>query len=281
MAEEKDDEKEIQDILSDLDAILSGLNSPAEAEPPAPAPKPEPAVPVLVPKLPPASVAPPAPKPNAEPPAAVLAAAKTEELKIELGSRPIFKVPPESKPAPAAPKPPAFQTKPPMEIPAPAPATPAVSELELAAASSLGTAAGAAQEGSEGSFVISEKVPKDQIRRVGVVYTPNYVKEKGQFLSSLEKAGETVSKKQLYLRKVSETIVEPTINARLFAEKMKSLGVVAVVGVLEGFPEPKARELAEALDEGGLMFRVVAAADVQKRSLAVDIIVDMMLLGHE
>ena len=64
-------------------------------------------------------------------------------------------------------------------------------------------------------------------------------------------------------------------------EKARDAKAVAVLAVVEGWPPAKIEGLSDACARGGLLFRAVAPADVQKKSTAVDVIVDMMLLGGE
>ena len=64
-------------------------------------------------------------------------------------------------------------------------------------------------------------------------------------------------------------------------EKARDAKAVAVLAVVDGWPPAKVEGLSEARARGGILFRAVAPADVQKKSTAVDVIVDMMLLGGE
>lgn len=144
--QKRENEKEIQAILSDLDAILSNLEATPEASPAAPAP-----VPNLPSAAPSAAAAPlpqpspepaPAPKlpPILEPPAAEppskTAAVQDSGLKIELGPRPVTFKSAAKKPEAAKPLPKALasEARPPLELgltppaaAAPSPAAPAPS----------------------------------------------------------------------------------------------------------------------------------------------------------
>ena len=57
--------------------------------------------------------------------------------------------------------------------------------------------------------------------------------------------------------------------------------LAAVLGIVEGLSDKKLRELSEALSGGGVMFRPVAPLDAARKSLAIDIVVDIMLLPPE
>ena len=64
-------------------------------------------------------------------------------------------------------------------------------------------------------------------------------------------------------------------------EKAREAKAVAVLAVADGWPPAKIDALSEACARGGLMFMSVPPGDVQKKSTAVDVIVDMMLLSGE
>ena len=51
--------------------------------------------------------------------------------------------------------------------------------------------------------------------------------------------------------------------------------------VLHKLKPAKIEGLSEACARGGILFRTIAPGDVQKKSTAVDVIVDMMLLSGE
>ncbi|MEK7743292.1 MAG: hypothetical protein AAB578_02805, partial [Elusimicrobiota bacterium] len=56
---------------------------------------------------------------------------------------------------------------------------------------------------------------------------------------------------------------------------------VAALAVLKGLPEPKLKELEEALSARSITLRTAEPEEVRKRSLAVDIIVDVMMSPSE
>ncbi len=56
---------------------------------------------------------------------------------------------------------------------------------------------------------------------------------------------------------------------------------VAALAVLRGLPGPKLQELEEALSAAKISLRTAESDEVQKRSLAVDIIVDIMMSPSE
>jgi len=318
--EPKKPAEDIQGILSDLDDILSGIGGAAppplpSAPPPAPkpieTPKPiEAAKPVEPPKPiePPKSAEP--PKPQTPPPA------PADGMKIELASRegslPPAKKPDAPKPA-AAPKPLASDAKPPLEIPiqaaaAPAPAPKAAEPTKPAeppktvepakpvepskavaavpkAAAPVEPAKPAAPAAPAPAPAAAEEIPagtpKDQIRRVAYVHTFPCAEARAAFAPFLSQAARTISKKPLFLRQVLTLEVDASSDPNAIFEKARAAKAAAIIAVVDGWPPAKVEALSEACSRGGMQFRVVAPADVLKKSTAVDVIVDMMLLPGE
>jgi len=116
---------------------------------------------------------------------------------------------------------------------------------------------------------------------VAFLYAPQWAQEKDVLIAFLDQVAATLSKKPLYLRNVLVQEVGADLEAKALADKLRGVRAVAVLAVLEGLPEAKLRELAEAFSEAGVMFRSVPPSEAQKKSLAVDIIVDAMLLPPE
>jgi hypothetical protein len=311
--------EDIQSILSDLDQILSGLGEAAAGQAPAPPPpgmipkpmeaartpppKPvEPVKPIEPPKAvePVKAAAPPkpveAPKPTeppkpvepvkaaappkpveppkpAEPPKPVEAAKPlVPENKVELAPREGMIFP--TKPAPVkaeAPKPePAKPAPAPAPVPAtpPAPATPAASKPGAAVPVTPG------EEIPPGS-------PKEQIRRIAYFHTFACLEARTQFAAFLSQAARTISKKPLFIRQVLSLEVTGASDPNALFEKARDAKAVAVFAVVEGWPPAKVEAVSEACSRGGVLFRTIAPGDVQKKSTAVDVIVDMMLLPGE
>lgn len=128
---------------------------------------------------------------------------------------------------------------------------------------------------------VPEKAGKDQIRRVAFIYLARYAQERDAFGKALDQAAATISKKPLFLKTV---LLQPVALEHSPADvlaRLQETGAVAALALLEGMPEGRLKEYGEVLSAGGVMFRLVAPGEAQKRSLAVDIVVDMMLLPHE
>ena len=318
------DDKDLHNVLAELDGILAELDgilaevkgspapppppladvppvakavpppppAPAQAAEPAP-PKPAPAFvldipPVVKPVLPPlsapAKAAEPAPAklapaaavdipPVAKPVSAPLpAGAAPSKPTIELAPMSGIIKPPEKKPEgpKAAPKPATLEVKAPLElkIKPDAPAVqPAPPPGDSAAASAVDQNL--------------DKVPKDQIRRVVFLHAPQQREKLDVLEAFLEKSCLTISKQPLYMRKVFRQEFTTATDPHELSAKARALGVVAVIGVLQGLPERLVGELGQTLSNDGMLFRTVDPADVQKKFMVVDLVVDMLLLPHE
>lgn len=294
-------EEQIRDILSDLDRILEDLGpaeaaqapaEPSAAQPEAPAAKPAaPAVPAAVtppPAAAPVQEPPPSkpieaaaprpvetPPPSAPPAPQEPAAAPDEGLKIELAPRSGT-----LKPAPAPtdlktpkPKPLASQSKPPLEI--------KLGEKEAEVAAKAPAPAEVAAPAALPADDIPADAGKDQIRRIAVLWSAGAEKSRPGFVKFLDESARTISKKPLYLRKVLAEPVSPEADDDALVEKCRAARAAAVLGLLEGFPEARLRELGVKFSRVSIVFRAVSAADLDKRATAVDIVVDLMLLGPE
>ena len=123
--------------------------------------------------------------------------------------------------------------------------------------------------------------PKEQIRRVAYVYTATCSEVKVAFGAFLSQAARTISKKPLFLREVLSHEVVAASDPNAIVQKALQAKASSILAVVEGWPSAKVDELSEACSRANLLFRSVAPADAQKKSTAVDVIVDMMLLPGE
>ena len=288
MADEpkKEHPEDIESILTDLDAILTDMGGEPKAKPaPAAAPVPPPAAEVkLPPKVempvapPPVAAAPPPPPVAATPPPPPAPKPQGIELAPREGmitpSEPARPVPPpkpvEPVKPPEPPKPAPVAAAPP---PAPAPAPAPVAAPPPAAAPV------AASVPPVPNFPAD--APKEQIRRVAYIYTSSCSEAKAGFAAFLSQAARTISKKPLYLREVLAMEVGAASDPNALVEKARQAKAVAILAVAEGWPPNKIDDLSEACSRANLLFRSVAPGDAQKKSTAVDIIVDRMLLPGE
>jgi hypothetical protein len=126
-----------------------------------------------------------------------------------------------------------------------------------------------------------ENVGKDQIRRVAVLYLRKFEAERDAFLKLLQQSAETIPKKPLFLRIVLFQALTDASEAKELIARVTQAKAVAVLGFTEGLPAAKQRELNTAFSKPGRMFRALAAADAGKKSVTIDIIVELMLLPPE
>ncbi|MCM2304351.1 MAG: hypothetical protein NDJ72_06590, partial [Elusimicrobia bacterium] len=174
-------------------------------------------------------------------------------------------------PAAAAPPPPAPKPAP---APVPAPASaPAAKPAEAPKAEAAAAPAKADEPPAD--------APKEQIRRVAYIYTTSCSEIKTAFAAFLSQASRTISKKPLFLREVMSHEVSASSDPNAVVLKAQQAKAVAVLAVVEDWPAAKVDDLSEACSRASLLFRAVAPADAKKKSTALDVIVDMMLLPGE
>jgi len=304
MADEpkKDHPEDIESILSDLDAILTDMGDNAQAaapKAPAPAPAPVPAQ-VSIPKpveppppkaeIPAPKVEIPAPKEAPKPPP-VPETPKPAPQGIELAPREgiITPHPPKPEPPKPAPKLPEQRSVELPAVPPPAPAAPPPPPAAppppkpVAAAPAPAPVPAPVAAPAEAAKVeeLPPGTPKEQIRRVAYIFTSSSSEVKVAFAAFLSQAARTISKKPLFLREVLAHEVAAASDPNALVQKALQLKASAILAVVEGWPSAKIDELSEACARANLLFRSIVAADAQKKSTAVDIIIDMMLLPGE
>lgn len=259
-------EKEIQDILSDLDTILkSAIGSAPSKEAPKEEPKPEPS-----------------PPPKPEP--------KAESARIEL--------PPIKPPEPPAPK------EPPKAAPPPKPAPAAAPEVELGARS-LPPAAKPAEPKAEtpkeaapaiqappaakpapkqspvGGILGGEppaNVPKEQVRRIAFLYAPGRKEDFEKFAAFVAEVALKVSKKPIHIHPAFVLELQPAADPAAVLQRVKEAGAVGCLAVLQGLKDSFIRDVEDAFSAEDFFLRVVDPAEASKRAAAIDLVVDMMLL---
>ncbi len=197
--------------------------------------------------------------------------------------------PPQAAPAPAdSPK----ANQPPQAAPAPAdspkanqPPPPAPAPVKPVEAPKAPEPAKAAETAKAAELPKAPEpppeAPKEQIRRVAYIYTSSCAEVKTGFAAFLSQAARTISKKPLFLREVLSLEVAASTDPNSVVTKAQQVKAVAILAVVEDWPSAKVDDLSDACSRANLQFRAVAPADAQKKSTAVDVIVDMMLLPGE
>lgn len=203
----------------------------------------------------------------------VVPAAPAPPPKVELAPREGMIKPPEKKLEPEKPVPkPVIPLELPPAVAAPSPIVPAPSSIMPDP--SLDAVSTKIEE-------LPADTPKDHIRRVAYIYTAACSEAKTTFAAFLSKSARTISKRPLFLREVLSHEIGAVSDPNSVLQKAQQAKAVAILAVIEDWPSVKVQELSEACARANLLFRAVAPAETQKKSTAVDIIVDMMLLSGE
>lgn len=228
--------------------------APPPPPPPAPAaqpPKPAPLPPVEPPRPAPAPVAQAAPPPP-PPPVALPPELPNIEIKVVTGQ-------PAPKPA-----------EPPKPAPAPEPVKPNAGARPSAPPP-------VSIDGIEAA--IPEGTAKDQIRSVAFFFEPTQAPKMKAFIAFLDTVALKVSKKPMYLRRPLIRSVVGADDPMALLDEARKAGTVGVVAILPGITEAWQRELDETFGGEGFFLRVFTNEDTTKRSVAVDLLVDLMLLS--
>jgi hypothetical protein len=128
---------------------------------------------------------------------------------------------------------------------------------------------------------VPEGIGKDQVRRVAFLYLGKFKAERDAMATLLEQTAQTMLKKPLFIRRVLyQAITEDSEIKEVLARVIQSKAVAAL-GIVEGLSETKLRELGAALPGESVLFRSVTPLDAGKKSVSIDIVVDMMMLPSE
>jgi hypothetical protein len=170
------------------------------------------------------------------------------------------------KPAPVAPAQP--PTQPPKAVEPPKPAAPPVPAGPTTATPSEGFKEEA----------IPPKTPPEQVRRIAFLYSPQQANKIASFTRFIGEVALKVSKKPIYLHKTLVAQIAPGVKPDELIKQVKGTGAVGVLALVEGLPDNLIRDIEEAFNNEEFFFRQVPPTDTAKRSAAVDLVVDMMLL---
>ena len=125
---------------------------------------------------------------------------------------------------------------------------------------------------------IPDKTPKEQIRRLAFLYSTQQTSTLAAFTRFLFEVGQKVSKKPLYIHKSLILEVSPETNPHDVLDRVQKSGAVGALALLEGLKDDKIKDLEEVFDDKDFFLRQVAPEDVGKRTIAIDLVVDLMLL---
>jgi hypothetical protein len=123
-----------------------------------------------------------------------------------------------------------------------------------------------------------KKVPPENVRRVGFVYSANQKKAFDEFLKFFQEMAVKVSKKPLYVDIAFIAEWAGGMDANTAAGKAKEEDAVGVVCLFsETDKESLASDLEDVFGKQDLFVRVVAVPDAMKRGTSVELVVDLML----
>ncbi|MBI4052072.1 MAG: hypothetical protein HY400_06165, partial [Elusimicrobia bacterium] len=131
---------------------------------------------------------------------------------------------------------------------------------------------------------VSEKpaasIPRDQLRKVAFLYHPSQKNLFQEFAKLLDQVAQKTSRKPLFLERVfeAEFVAEAFLDP--FIQKAKNDQAVSLI-LLGDYPESKVGEWETACGKMGLGLKWVTPGGAVKRSTAVDLVVDLMLMKQE
>jgi len=133
----------------------------------------------------------------------------------------------------------------------------------------------------EESEPIPEQVPKDQIRRVGLLCHPSKKGMLQDFVKFLDPFTRKALKKPIYLRRVLVEEISERSDAKAILERARQAGAVGLLAVVSGLTEARMREFEQEFAQGGLFYQEVPPGEALKGSFALDISMALSLLQPE
>ncbi|MBI4346798.1 MAG: hypothetical protein HY553_08075, partial [Elusimicrobia bacterium] len=240
-----------------------------------------------------------APAPTPQEPPKPVSPEQLPEFEVKLVTPPAAEAPKAALPPPASPPPPPpapalaaaaptpaeppKPTEPPKAAEPPKPAEPPKAALSPKPVEAP-TPGAAAATGAGGPAIaveppaIPDNTPPDQIRRIAFLFAGTHKAKMTEFITFLDTVAVKVSKKPMYVERPLLCSVSTADDPKRIIDRAKESGAKGAIAILDGLPDGWIRELDEAASEQDFFFRVVAAGDVAKRSAAVELLVDMMLL---
>jgi len=128
--------------------------------------------------------------------------------------------------------------------------------------------------------VDGKPAPPEQIRAMAIYYSAGEKKAFDDFVTFFSDMAQKVSKKPLYVDVVMASEWSSGLDAKTALDKAKAAGAVAVLCLFNPSDlEAAGGDLEQAASKQDYFLRVVPLADAMKRSAAVDLVVDLMLVG--
>lgn len=125
---------------------------------------------------------------------------------------------------------------------------------------------------------IPDKTPKEQIRRLAFLAANGRREPLDKFAKFLTGVAATVSKRPIFIHKAALIICAPSANASEILEPVQKSGAAGLIILLEGFPAPLIEQLEKVCEANDIFLCKLASEDAAKRTAAIDIVVDLMLI---
>jgi hypothetical protein len=122
------------------------------------------------------------------------------------------------------------------------------------------------------------KIPKEQVRRLAFVFCSGQQAKCAELEKFLRSTALKLSKKPLHLRCVILLEIPEGCPVQAVLEAVQSAHAAGVVAVLSGLPEAKVHEFEEAFSQADCYFKAVSIDQVQKKTFAMDMMLEIMLL---
>ncbi|MFH1725500.1 MAG: hypothetical protein ABII00_12895 [Elusimicrobiota bacterium] len=125
---------------------------------------------------------------------------------------------------------------------------------------------------------IPDKTPAEQIRRIAFLYDPGHETVYVKFSQFLSEVAAKVSKKPLYLHKAVVAGLTRAMDTQELLGHFKKTGAVGVFLLVEGVNKAQILDIEKTCEDEDIFFAQIAPEEVDKRTRAIDLVVDLMLM---
>ena len=125
---------------------------------------------------------------------------------------------------------------------------------------------------------IPKKTPEGQIRRIAYIYSESQKASMEKLIEFLNSVAGTVSKKPLYLHKSVVAVIKPTTRPTDLLGHLKKTKTVGVIAILEGLSYDQAADIEGLCDDEDISYRKFSPDEVGKRTSAIELLLELMLL---
>lgn len=125
---------------------------------------------------------------------------------------------------------------------------------------------------------IPEKTPKEQVRRVAYLCSAQQAARFAKCEQFIFQVAQKVSKKPIHVHTAVVIQIAAGMDSQQIVATVKKSGAAGALALIEGLGDAQTRDIEETFDNEDVFYRVIPSADVGKRTMAIDLVVDMMLL---